>query len=271
MAPGCYDCITAHMVQRAGFQAAYLTGSGISLTVLGHPDVNTISYLELRNVVQNISQAVDIPLIVDIDTGYGGPLNIIRIVKDFEMLDVAAVQIEDQVAPKKCGHELGRKIVPIPEMIYRIQAAKDTRSDPEGLVIIARTDAVTDNGVDEAILRGNQYLEAGADLIFVESPETMEQIRRIAAEINGPVLFNNVEGGRSPFLSKAQLDELKITVSIYPNMLTRIITKSCIDLLGELKTSGTTEAMWEKMIPHKDLWPLFNSTQWYELENKYRA
>lgn len=270
LVPGCYDCITAHMIRHAGFQAAYLTGSGISLTTLGHPDVNTVSYAELRNVVQNISQAVDLPLIVDIDTGFGGPLNIIRLIRDFENLDVAAVQIEDQVMPKKCGHELGRRIVPADEMGYRIQAIRDTRKAPDGMVIVARTDAITDYGIDEAIRRANAYLDFGADIIFVESPETMEQITRIAAEIKGPVLFNNVEGGRSPFLSREQLNMLGIRVAIYPNMLTRIITKSCLDLLGELREHGTTEAMWDRIIPHKDLWPLFHSEDWYKTEQKYR-
>lgn len=270
MVPGCYDCITARMIHRAGFQAAYLTGSGISLTTLGHPDINTVSYVELRNVVQNISQAVDLPLIVDIDTGFGGPLNIIRLVRDFENLDVAAVQIEDQAAPKKCGHELGRVLVPIESMCHRLQAIQDTRKEADGMVIVARTDAITDYGVDEAILRANAYLKAGADIIFVESPETMEQIERITAEVQGAVLFNNVEGGRSPFLSRKQLNQLGICAAIYPNMLTRVITKSCLDVLGELKEHGTTENVWDRMIPHKDLWPLFDSEAWYKTEKKYQ-
>ena len=139
-----------------------------------------------------------------------------------------------------------------------------------GRSIRAALDAITDYGIDEAIRRANAYLDFGADIIFVESPETMEQIERIAAEVKGPVLFNNVEGGRSPFLSRGQLNALGIRAAIYPNMLTRIITKSCLDLLGELREHGTTEAMWDRMIPHKDLWPLFHSEDWYKTEQKYR-
>ena len=152
--PGCYDCITATMVERAGFPAVYLTGSGISLTLSGIPDLNTISYLELRQVVQNIRGAVNIPMVVDIDTGFGAPLNLYRLTKEFEMLDIAAVQIEDQKMPKKCGHELGRKLVNDEEMVMRIRTIYENR-DENGLVIIARTDARTVVGLDEAIRRGN--------------------------------------------------------------------------------------------------------------------
>ena len=217
--PGCYDCITAKMVEKSGFPAAYLTGSGISLTLTGQPDLNTVSYLELRQVVQNIRSTVDIPMLVDIDTGFGAPLNTYRLVKDFERLDIAAVQIEDQMMPKKCGHELGRVLVSDTEMVKRIRTIYENREE-NGLVIVARTDARTVVGLDEAIRRGNLYLGAGADVIFVESPESYEEVCRIAKEINGPVLFNNVEGGRSPFLSREQLIDAGVKLTIYPNAQT---------------------------------------------------
>ena len=169
--PGAYDCITATLVEQAGFPAVYLTGSGISLTLTAQPDLNTVSYLELRQVVQNIRSAVNIPMLVDIDTGFGAPLNLYRLVKDFERMDIAAVQIEDQKAPKKCGHELGRKLVEPEEMVRRIKTIYDNR-EKDGLVIVARTDARTGYGVDEAIRRGNIYAQAGADVVFVESPES---------------------------------------------------------------------------------------------------
>ena len=138
--PGCFDCITAMLAWKAGFPALYLTGSGMSLTMTGHPDLNTISYTEVRQIAENIRSAVPIPLMVDIDTGFGGPLNIYRLLKDFERLDIAAVQIEDQKAPKKCGHEPGRKVVEPEEMIKRIAMLKDNRAN-NGIVIVARTDA----------------------------------------------------------------------------------------------------------------------------------
>lgn len=268
MIPGAYDCITALMVEKTGFPAVYLTGSGISLSLLGQPDLNTVSYLELRQVVQNIRSAVNIPMVVDIDTGYGAPLNIIRLVRDFEQLDIAAIQIEDQRMPKKCGHELGRKLVDPEEMLDRIRAIYDNRQE-NGIVIIARTDARTVEGLSSAIERGNRYLEAGADMIFVESPESYQEVQQIASEIKGPVLFNNVEGGRSPSLSRAELESAGVKAAIFPNAQTRIVTKKCLELLSELYRTGSTNGMGSQMLSHKQLWAMYGHDNWVELENKY--
>ena len=266
--PGCYDCITATIVERAGFPAAYLTGSGISLTLSGIPDLNTISYLELRQVVQNIRSAIQIPMLVDIDTGFGAPLNLYRLTKEFEQLDIAAVQIEDQKVPKKCGHELGRRLVRDEEMVKRIRTIHENRLE-NGLVIVARTDARTVVGLDEAIRRGRLYLDAGADVIFVESPESYEEVKKIASEINGPVLFNNVEGGRSPFLSRQELEEAGVKMTIYPNAQTRVVAKKCMELLNTLQQTGTTAGMENEMLSHRELWSMFNSEKWVAIEKKY--
>ena len=266
--PGCYDCITATIVERAGFPAAYLTGSGISLTLSGIPDLNTISYLELRQVVQNIRSAIQIPMLVDIDTGFGAPLNLYRLTKEFEQLDIAAVQIEDQKVPKKCGHELGRRLVRDEEMVKRIRPIHENRLE-NGLVIVARTDARTVVGLDEAIRRGRLYLDAGADVIFVESPESYEEVKKIASEIKGPVLFNNVEGGRSPFLSRQELEEAGVKMTIYPNAQTRVVAKKCMELLNTLQQTGTTAGMENEMLSHRELWSMFNSEKWVAIEKKY--
>lgn len=266
--PGCYDCITATIVERAGFPAAYLTGSGISLTLSGIPDLNTISYLELRQVVQNIRSAIQIPMLVDIDTGFGAPLNLYRLTKEFEQLDIAAVQIEDQKVPKKCGHELGRRLVRDEEMVKRIRTIHENRLE-NGLVIVARTDARTVVGLDEAIRRGRLYLDAGADVIFVESPESYEEVKKIASEIKGPVLFNNVEGGRSPFLSRQELEEAGVKMTIYPNAQTRVVAKKCMELLNTLQQTGTTAGMENEMLSHSELWSMFNSEKWVAIEKKY--
>jgi len=266
--PGCFDCITAMLAWKAGFPALYLTGSGMSLTMTGHPDLNTISYTEVRQIAENIRSAVPIPLMVDIDTGFGGPLNIYRLLKDFERLDIAAVQIEDQKAPKKCGHEPGRKVVEPEEMIKRIAMLKDNRAN-NGIVIVARTDARTYLGLDEAIKRANIYLASGADIAFVESPESYEEVKRIAQEVQGPVLFNNVEGGRSPFLSKQELLDAKVKLTIYPNTQTRVIAKECLETLKTLHATGTTSSLSDHMLSHKDLWELFGAEEWYKLEKKY--
>ncbi len=266
--PGCYDCITATIVERAGFPAAYLTGSGISLTLSGIPDLNTISYLELRQVVQNIRSAIQIPMLVDIDTGFGAPLSLYRLTKEFEQLDIAAVQIEDQKVPKKCGHELGRRLVRDEEMVKRIRTIHENRLE-NGLVIVARTDARTVVGLDEAIRRGRLYLDAGADVIFVESPESYEEVKKIASEIKGPVLFNNVEGGRSPFLSRQELEEAGVKMTIYPNAQTRVVAKKCMELLNTLQQTGTTAGMENEMLSHRELWSMFNSEKWVAIEKKY--
>lgn len=266
--PGCYDAITAKLIEQAGYQALYVTGSGVSLSLMAQPDVNTVSYYELYERVAQISSAVDIPILVDIDTGFGGPLNLVRLVKDFERLDIAAVQIEDQVAPKRCGHEPGRRVVSAEEMIDRIRVIADTRKE-EGLLIAARTDARTSLGIEEAIRRGNAYLKAGADIIFIESPESKEEIVQIGQETEGPVLFNNVEGGRSPFMAAAELQNAGFACVIYPNALTRIMCKSAQKLLSVLKESGTTESVWPDMLNHKEVWKLFGSEQCYELESRY--
>ena len=266
--PGCYDCITATIVERAGFPAAYLTGSGISLTLSGIPDLNTISYLELRQVVQIIRSAIQIPMLVDIDTGFGAPLNLYRLTKEFEQLDIAAVQIEDQKVPKKCGHELGRRLVRDEEMVKRIRTIHENRLE-NGLVIVARTDARTVVGLDEAIRRGRLYLDAGADVIFVESPESYEEVKKIASEIKGPVLFNNVEGGRSPFLSRQELEEAGVKMTIYPNAQTRVVAKKCMELLNTLQQTGTTAGMENEMLSHRELWSMFNSEKWVAIEKKY--
>lgn len=266
--PGCYDCITATIVERAGFPAAYLTGSGISLTLSGIPDLNTISYLELRQVVQNIRSAIQIPMLVDIDTGFGAPLNLYRLTKEFEQLDIAAVQIEDQKVPKKCGHELGRRLVRDEEIVKRIRTIHENRLE-NGLVIVARTDARTVVGLDEAIRRGRLYLDAGADVIFVESPESYEEVKKIASEIKGPVLFNNVEGGRSPFLSRQELEEAGVKMTIYPNAQTRVVAKKCMELLNTLQQTGTTAGMENEMLSHRELWSMFNSEKWVAIEKKY--
>lgn len=268
--PGCYDAIGAKLIEKAGYDALYVTGSGVSLTLLGHPDVNTVSYDELYQKVYQIRSAVNVPMLVDIDTGFGGPLNLIRIVKDFERIDIAALQIEDQVAPKRCGHEQGRKVVSVEEMVARIRVITDTRKE-NGIVLVARTDSYSGLGIEEAIRRANAYAVAGADVIFVESPENKADIRRIAQEVKAPVLFNNVEGGRSPFMRADELQQDGFGFAIYPNAITRVVCKKAMELLETLKFTGTTEPMWPEMMDHKEVWKLFDSEEFYRTESKYTA
>ena len=268
VAPGAFDCITARLVSAAGFAAVYVTGSGLSMSALGAPDVGLMSFSEVIDRVKRIADIVDIPVIADADTGYGGPLNVIRTVREFERAGVSAIQIEDQQWPKKCGHELGRMVVEPAEMVDRIKAATDARIDPD-LVIVARTDARTAEGIDSAVERALGYQEAGADVIFVESPESEEEMRLINESLSVPTLVNMVESGRTPLLPTGALRELGYRIAIYPNSLTRIIGRMGQRLLECLAQSGTTAGMAEAMMNHDELWALFEYDKWVDTERRF--
>ncbi len=265
LAPGAYDCITARLVERAGFDALYVTGSGVSMSRLGAPDVGLMSATEVVDQVQRIADVVSIPVIADADTGFGGPLNVVRIVRDMERAGVSAIQIEDQAWPKRCGHEPGRRLVPVGEMVSRLKAALDARQDPD-LIIIARTDARSDFGLDAALERAAAYGDAGADVIFVESPESEDELRRVPAALNTPALANMVEGGRTPILAADRLAQLGYRIVIYPNALTRLFAQAGAEMLADLKSAGSTEAWRGRMLDHRGLWELFDYDRWTGLE-----
>jgi 2-methylisocitrate lyase-like PEP mutase family enzyme len=269
-APGCFDCITARLVEVSGFPAAYITGSGVSMSALGAPDVGALSFGEILDRVRRICDAIAIPVIADADTGYGGPLNVIRTMREFERAGVSAIQIEDQEWPKKCGHEPGRRIVPVREMEGRIKAAKDAQLDAD-TIVIARTDARTDHGLEAALERMERYREAGADVLFVESPQSEEEMAAITPRLKAPTLANMVEGGRTPILPAARLEALGFRLAIYPNSLTRLIGRVGQDLLAALKTHGTTASMANQMLDHRQLWDLFDNRRWTELERRYQT
>ncbi len=270
IAPGAYDCITARLVEAGGFAAAYVTGSGVSLSLQGAPDVGYVSYAEVRDRVAAMAQASSLPLIVDIDTGFGGPLNVMRAVRDLEHAGVAALQIEDQESPKKCGHEPGKRLVDIAEMVGRLSAALDARTDAD-LVIVARTDAIAVDGLDAALERAHAYVAAGADVIFVEAPPSRDAMERIAREIRVPLLANMVEGGKTPMLSATELERIGFGFAIYPNALTRVFARAGLDLLASLAATGGTAEWRGRMLDHDALWSLFESPAWYALERRFAA
>ena len=267
IAPGSYDCITARLVEQGGFAATYVTGSGVSLSALGAPDVGLMSFDEVMDRIKRIADSISIPVIADVDTGYGGPLNIARTVMEMERAGVSAIQLEDQAWPKKCGHEPGRKLVSAEEMCGRLKAAVDVRRDSD-FIIIARTDARSDLGIDAALERGAMFAEAGADVIFVESPESEEEMARVARTIPVPTLVNMVEGGRTPLLPAETLEALGFRLAIYPNSLTRLIGKVGADLMQCLRRDGHTQSMHDNMLDHRALWDLFDYPRWVETENR---
>ena len=216
LAPGAYDALSARLVERAGFPAVYMTGFGASASLLGRPDVGLLSFDEMAGHARRLAQAVSVPLIADADDGYGNPLNVMRTVREYAAAGVAALHIEDQVAPKRCGHMEGKDVIETAEMVEKVRAAVEARGDG-GLLIIARTDARAVEGLDAALERARRYREAGADALFVEAPETEQEIEAVAAAFpDVPLVFNWVDGGKTPQLPLERIRELGFALVIYP-------------------------------------------------------
>ena len=216
LAPGAYDALSARLVERAGFPAVYMTGFGASASLLGRPDVGLLSFDEMAGHARRLAQAVSVPLIADADDGYGNPLNVMRTVREYAAAGVAALHIEDQVAPKRCGHMEGKEVIDAAEMVEKVRAAVEARGDGEPL-IIARTDARAVEGLAAALERARRYREAGADALFVEAPETEQEIEAVVAAFpDVPRVFNWVDGGKTPQLPLDRIRELGFALVIYP-------------------------------------------------------
>ena len=213
-APGVFDGLGAHLVRRAGFSAAYLTGAGVAVSGYGLPDIGLVTGSEMADRVALVVEASGLPVIADADTGYGSAINVVRTVRAYERAGAAAIQLEDQAFPKRCGHLTGKEVVSSDEFVRKLSAALDARET--GLVVIARTDARGPAGLDEAIVRANRYAAEGADLIFVEAPESREEIERVAAEVGAALMFNVVPSGRSPEIADDELERLGFRLAIYP-------------------------------------------------------
>jgi carboxyvinyl-carboxyphosphonate phosphorylmutase len=239
VAPGAFDPLAARLVEEAGFPAVYMTGFGTSAALLGRPDVGLLTMTEMADNAARIAACVDIPVIADADTGYGNPLNVIRTVGAYEAAGVAGIHIEDQVAPKKCGHMDGKLVIPAEEMAAKIRAAADARADPD-FVIIARTDARAVEGFDQAIARARQYLQAGADVLFIEALTSAAEAAEAAGAFPGvPLLFNWAEGGKTPPISLARLQELGYRIVIFPISTLLAATAAMRRILGEIAHAGT--------------------------------
>jgi 2,3-dimethylmalate lyase len=268
VAPGAHDALAAKIVAMAGFEAVYFTGYGQAASHLGGPDVGLLTMTEMAMRARNFAAAVDIPVIADADTGFGNAVNVMRTVREYEAAGVAAVQIEDQVAPKKCGHMIGRQVVPLEEMVGKIRAAVAARQDSD-LVIIARTDSRTSLGIDEALRRGRAFAEAGADVLFIESPESVEEMKLITSSFQIPVLANMVEGGRTPLYDAGELQKLGYQLVIFPTSSTYITAMAVTKVMQELKRSGTTKALLDQMIPFEQFNELVGLPAVRELEAAY--
>lgn len=251
VAPGAHDALTARIVERVGFEAVYLTGYGQAASHLGQPDVGLLTLTEMTARVRNIACAVSVPVICDGDTGFGGVINVVRTVREYEAAGAAAIQLEDQVFPKRCGHMTGREVVSVEEMEAKIRAAVAARSS-ESFLIVARTDARTTRGLDEAVARGRAYHQAGADVIFVESPESVEELQRVARSFDAPVLANMVEGGRTPFVTAADLEAMGFSVVIFPASSVFLTAGVLTAMMADLRREGTTKRWMERMLPFQE-------------------
>jgi 2-methylisocitrate lyase-like PEP mutase family enzyme len=242
VAPGAFDPLAARLVEEAGFPAVYMTGFGTSAALLGRPDVGLLTMTEMVGNAARIAACVDIPVIADADTGYGNPLNVIRTVGAYEAAGVAGIHIEDQVAPKKCGHMDGKLVIPSGEMAAKIRAAAEARADPD-FVIIARTDARAVEGFEQSLARAGQYLQAGADVLFIEALTSEDEAARAARAFPGvPLLFNWAEGGKTPPVSLARLQELGYRIVLFPISTLLAATAGMRRILQEISRAGTPAA-----------------------------
>lgn len=261
VAPGAYDALFATLVARAGFEAVYLTGSGVSYSTLAAPDIGLVTADAMVAKVREISAAVDLPIIADGDTGYGDEANIARTVREYERSGAAAIQLEDQESPKRCGHYAGKRIVATEEMVARLQTALDARRD-SSFVVIARTDAAAVLGFEAALERAVAYADAGADMIFVEAPASREELAAVAETVTVPAMANMVEGGRTPIVPAGELEAMGFRLVIYPNAITRAVARTAIDLLAVLQRDGSTDAFKERMLTFGELTDLVGGGRW---------
>ncbi len=268
IAPGAGDALTAKLIVEAGFKVVYATGAGIANSQFGFPDVGLTTQTEVLEQVRRIVDAVDRPVLADVDTGFGNFLNVIRTIREFEKAGVAGLQIEDQAFPKKCGHFEGKEVVIHEEMISKIKAAVDARVDQD-LIIVARTDARAVLGLDEAIERAQGYIEAGADAVFVEAPQSRAELAQIARRLAAPKVANMVEGGKTPLCPAADLEDMGYAMVIYANSALRTAVKAVQGVLRHLQEHGSTIGAEERMITMAERNRITGLADSYALEQRY--
>ncbi|HET6369589.1 MAG TPA: methylisocitrate lyase [Nitrospiria bacterium] len=263
--PGVYNAFTALLVEAAGFEGAYASGAGLANGVAGVPDIGILSREEVARQVAYITDAIRIPLLVDADTGFGGPLQVMRTVRIFARLGAAGIQIEDQTDPKRCGHLSGKSLISTREMVQKIRAAVRARGD-SGLLVVARTDARGVEGFGAATARAKAYQEAGADIIFPEALESAEEFERFAKEVQGPLLANMTEFGKTPYLSVQAFAEMGYAIVVFPMSLFRVMAKAGEALLADLKILGTQQPWLERMQTRAELYRLVRYEEYEKMD-----
>jgi len=268
VAPGAYDCITARLIERAGFDAVYMTGAGTAAT-LGYPDFGLVTMSEMVGNAGRIVAAVGVPVIADADTGYGNELNVVRTVREFETAGVAGIHIEDQGFPKKCGHLDDKEIVPREDWLAKIRAATQSRRSPDFLVI-ARTDSRAVAGFDEAIARANAAISAGADMAFVEAPQSLEEVAAVPRLVQGPCLLNVVRGGKTPDLDLVEAERMGDRLAILPGLLIKNVVGICEQMLAELAVTRR-HPMPIKEMTVREVFQLSGADEWDALRTRFRT
>ena len=268
IAPGAYDCLTAKIIQQAGFPAVYMTGAGTSVARLGYPDLALATMSEMVANAADIVATVDLPVIADADTGYGGILNIQRTIRQYQQCGVAAVHIEDQEFPKRCGHLDNKRVIPVEDMTPKIRAAVDARTD-EDFVLIVRTDALAVTGWDDTLRRCEKYIAAGADVLFVEGIRSVEEAESLNQSLDVPLLYNFVETGKSPLIPAPELERLGFKIVIFPASAFLTVAKVVTELMRELRERGTTEGLMGNMKGLVDCFDMMGLTEMLSRDAQY--
>ncbi len=268
--PAAFDMVSAKIIEKVGFEAVYLSGFGQSASHLGLPDAGLMTFTEMVERVHNMARAINPPLLADGNTGYGGIVNVRRTVQEFEWAGAAAIQLEDQEMPKKCGHTGGKRIIDAREMVLKIEAGVESRRSDDFL-IIARTDARSVLGLEEAIKRGRMYEEAGADIIFIESPQSEEELRIVGESFDRPTLANMVEGGKSPVLKVKELQGMGFKIAIFPITCLLVAAKAMQQAMETLKAEGTTQGLLDEMMGFEEFTDFIGFPEVRSFEAKYRC
>lgn len=268
VAPGAYDAFSARLIEKAGFPAVYMTGSGTAAAHLGVPDVGLLTMTEMVENAARIAQAVRVPVIADADTGYGNPINVHRTVREYERAGVAAIHIEDQIWPKKCGHFEGKRLIPKEEMAQKVRAAVEARQDQD-FIIIARCDAIAVTGLEDALDRGRAYAQAGADALFIESPLSREHIEIIARSFEAPLLFNMGASGKTPFMSTKEVEQLGYKIMIFPTDALCAAGRAIEELMAHIRETGRSRDSFPRMMTFLEYTSFVGLAEVKALEQRY--
>ena len=270
LVPGIYDALSAKIAQQVGFEAVFHTGYGTAATLLGVPDIGLVSFSEMKERVSNICNSIDIPVVADADTGYGNSLNTMRTVKDYIRSGASGLILEDQVWPKKCGHMKGKAVIPLDEMESKIKAASQSRKEEKSdLVIVGRTDSLAIEGVDQAIDRVKRYHKAGADVLFIEAPDKIDELELIAKQVKLPLLLNQLEGGRTPLITMEQAKKIGFKIILFPLTSLYSSTKAMFDSLSYLKKHQTSVGIEDQLVTFDKFNKIVNYDDFIKLEKKF--